>query len=305
MKRFFWFILVPYFLWAQYERPGSAGGQFLVIDVSPRAAAMAGAYLSVTNGAEAVYYNPAAIVYIPNLALSATHTQWFAGINSEFVSAVINMDGIGSFGLIFTSLMTDEMQVRTPLQPDGTGETFYSAYYRFGIAYGRKLTNHVSFGGTINYIYGSLYKEFNASAVSADIAVLYVTNFHGFRFGMKIEHFGSEMKYINESYPLPTNFQFGLSMNAWDTEDYAILVSGRAIKPNVGKPLGSIGLELKLLKHIFVRGGYQINSDVQTFSFGAGLQWQVLNQDFTFDYSYSDYSLLGGTHRFGLNYMMN
>ncbi len=300
MKRLLLFILFPMILLAQYERPGSAGGQFLEIDVNPRAAAMGGAYMSIGKGAETITYNPAFLVYSPRITLSVNHTKWFANINYDFASVAFNLDEIGSFGILCSGLMTGEMQVRTPLQPDGTGETFYSAYYRFGIAYARKLTNHVSFGGTLNYIYGSLYKDFTASAVSADISVLYRTHYHGFSFGMKIEHFGSEMKYINEAYPLPTNFQFGLSAYALEQKNYSILVSAKAKKPNVGKPLGSLGLELKVFRHIFIRGGYQVNSLVQTYSFGLGINWRVLRQRFSVDYSYSDFSLLGAAHRFGL-----
>ncbi len=301
MKRILFILILPVILFAQYQRPGSVDGEFLVIDINPKAAAMGGAYISVTKNAEAVYYNPASIVYIPNMAISAAHTKWFAGLNMEFASAVLNAQSYGSFGLIFTGLMTDEMQVRTPLQPDGTGETFYAGYYRFGLAYARKLTNHVSFGGSVNYIYGSLYKDFSASAISVDISALYVTGFHGFKFGMMIADFGSRMKYINEAYPLPTNFQFGASINAWKTNDLTLLVSGRAVKPNVGKPVGSLGLELNIMNYVFLRGGYQVNNDVQTISFGAGLSWKILNQKFDFDYSYSDFSLLGAAHRFGLN----
>ena len=48
-------------VFSQYERPGSTVAQFLKIDVSPTAAAMAGAYISLASGAEALHYNPAAI----------------------------------------------------------------------------------------------------------------------------------------------------------------------------------------------------------------------------------------------------
>ena len=175
MKRLFIIIIFPIVLLAQYERPGSAGGQFLKIGVNPRASAMAEAYISVTDGAEAVYYNPAAMVYIPNMAFSVSHFKWFANIKYNFISGVINLKELGSFGFIFSGVMTDDMAVRTPLQPDGTGETFYSGYYRFGLAYGRQLTDNVSFGGTLNYIHGNLYQDLGASAVSADISTVVAT----------------------------------------------------------------------------------------------------------------------------------
>lgn len=301
-KIVFVLILMPIVIFAQYERPGSTDAQFLKIGVSSRAAALGGAFISITNGAEATYYNPAALSRITNMDVVFTHTEWFAGINHEFAAAAKTFGNIGSFGISIIALYTDEMKVRTPLQPDGTGETFFAGNYKFGISYSRYLTDRVSFGGTFNYIHLSLYDEFKANSVAVDFGVLYVTDFRGFKFGMKIANFGSEIKFVNESYPLPTNFQFGLSMNAIQMENQNLLVCLSAIKPNDGAPLSQIGLEWGLKQILFLRGGYELNHEVSTFSFGGGIQWMISDYLLKFDYSYSDFSLLGGAHRFSIGF---
>lgn len=293
---------LPFLLWAQYQRPGSSDAQFLKIGVSARAAGMGEAYISVVVGAEAAFYNPAALARIPKTDLVFTHTEWFAGINHEFAALAFTFPRLGTFALSVTALYTDEMQVRTPLQPDGTGETFYAGNYRFGISYARYLTDHVTFGGTFNYIHMSLYKDFSADAFAGDIAVMYATNFRGFRFGMKIANFGSEVKYVNESYPLPTNFQFGLSMNAIQNQEQKVLISISAIKPNDGQPLSQVGMEWNWKEIVYLRAGYQMNHDVAKYAFGGGLQWIISDNLLKFDYAYSDYKLLGGAHRFGIGF---
>jgi len=293
-------VFLPSLIFAQYERPGSSDAQFLKIGVSARAAAMGNAYIAAVDGAEAAYYNEAALARIVGTGIAFNHTKWFAGINHDFISAAHTFGRIGTFAVSFTTLYTDEMKVRTPLQPDGTGETFYATNYRVGISYARYLTDRVSFGGTINYINMSLYSGFSADAVSADISVLYVTNFRGFRFGMKIANFGSEVKFVNESYPLPTNFTFGLSMNAVQIDEQTVLVSFSAVKPNDGQPLGQLGTEWNFKNLLFIRGGYRLNHDVAGYSFGGGLQLDISNYNFKFDYSYSDFAMLGATHRFGI-----
>ena len=293
-------LFLPGAVFSQYERPGSSDAQFLKIGVSARASAMGNAYISVVDGAEATFYNAAALARIKGTGVAFNHTSWFAGINHEFVSVAQTFGRAGTFGLSMTALYTDEMKVRTPLQPDGTGESFYASNYRIGLSYARYLTDRVTFGGTINYINLSLYSDFNADAVSIDIAVLYVTNFRGFRFGMKIANFGSEIKFVNESYPLPTNFDFGLSMNAIQAQNHNLLVSFSAVKPNDGQPLGQIGTEWNFQKLFFIRAGYRPNHDVASYSFGSGVQMEFHNYNFRFDYSYSDFSLLGVAHRFGI-----
>lgn len=293
-------LFLPGLVFAQYERPGSTDAQFLKIGVSARAAGLGNAYIAVVEGAEATYYNVAAIARIEGTAVAFSHTNWFAGINHDFVAVTHTFGRLGTFGFSMTALYTDAMKVRTPLQPDGTGETFYANNYRFGLSFARYLTDRVTFGGTINYINMSLYSDFSADAVSLDIAVLYVTNFRGFRFGMKIANFGSEVKFVNETYPLPTNFTFGLAMNAIQRQDHKLLISFSAIKPNDGQPLGQIGAEWNYRNLLFARTGFRPNHDVATYSFGTGLQLNIVKYKFGFDYSYSDFALLGVAHRFGI-----
>ncbi len=292
-------LLLPGLVWAQYERPGSTDAQFLKIGVSARATGMGNAYISVVEGAEAAYYNAAALARIPGTDLAFNHTNWFAGINHDFIAAARTFGRFGTFGISLTALYTDEMKVRTPLRPDGTGETFYSSNIRAGLSYARYLTDRVTFGGSINYINLSLYSDFKADAVSIDIGILYVTTFRNFRFGMNIANFGSEIKFVNESYPLPTNFSFGMAINAIDAANQKLLVSVSALKPNDGQPLGQMGVEWSYQQLLFLRAGYRPNHDVATYSFGAGVKLNIMNLNFKFDYSYSDFSLLGQAHRFG------
>jgi len=293
-------LLVPMLLHGQYNRPGSTDAQFLKIGVSPRATALSDAYIAVVNGAEATYYNSAALPWVKGTDAVFNHTVWFAGINHEFFAVTHNFDDLGSLGLSVTALYTDAMKVRTPLQPEGTGETFYVGNYRFGLSYARFLTDRVTFGATVSYIRMSLYESFNANAFSVDIATLYVSDFRGFRFGMQIANFGSEIRYVNEAYPLPTNFTFGLGMNAIDGDTHKLLVSVAGTKPNEGEPVAQAGLEWNYDNTLFLRVGRRFNYSVATYSFGGGVHMGLGGFGVRADYSYSDYQVLGGSHRFGL-----
>ena len=299
----FFIAFFPCLVIAQYERPGSTDAQFLKIGVSARAAGLGNAYIAVVDGADAAYYNPAALARIPGTALIFNHTNWFAGISHDFIAAAHTFGRLGTFAVSLTALYTDEIKVRTPLQPDGTGETFYATNLRAGLSYSRHLTDRVTFGGSINYIDMSLYSNFKATAISVDIAILYVTNFRNFRFGMQIANFGSEIKYVNESYPLPTNFTFGMAINALEAANQTVLLTFSAMKPNDGQPLGHFGAEWNYQNLLFLRSGYRMNHDVATYSFGGGLHMKISDYSLKFDYSYSDFDLLGQTHRFGIGFL--
>jgi hypothetical protein len=268
-------------LLAQFQRPGSTDAQFLKIGISPRGTAMGDAYISVVEGAEGTFYNSAAI-------------------NHDYAAAAHSFGDIGTFGAAVTALYTDLMKVRTPLQPDGTGETFYAGNYKFGLSYSRYFTEQVTVGLTLNYINMTLYKGFSADAFSVDIATMYTSEFRGFKFAMQISNFGSQVKYVNESYPLPTAFTFGASVNAVDGEDQKVIVSFAATKPNDGQPLTQVGGEWNFQNTFFARAGYKINYDIATYSFGAGVKLNLSGLDTRVDYSYSKFGLLGAAHRVGI-----
>jgi hypothetical protein len=284
---------------AQYDRPGSTDAQFLKIGVSPRGTAMGDAFIAVVDGAEATYYNPAMLAWSQGVDVVFNHNRWFAGINHEFAAVSMNVDNVGVFGVSVIGLYTDEMKVTTPLQPEGTGETFYAGNYRFGLSYSRFLTDRVSIGVTASLIRMSLYKDFNADAASLDIAAQYVSNFHGFKFGMEIVNFGTNVQYVNESYPLPTSFIFGFGINALELQDQTVLLSFSASKPNEGRPLAQLGLEWRYQNLLFLRGGYKVNYSVANYSFGGGVRVTLAGYDVSADYSYCNYTLLGAAHRIG------
>ena len=287
---------------AQVERPGSASGSFLKVGVHARGSAMGGAYITLPYGAEAAYYNPAGLARIQNTAISLNHTALYADIGHNFV-AISHSFGrrVGTFAFSLTALYTDAMKVRTPLQPDGTGATFRVFDYRAGLSYSRYLTEHISFGGTFNYIESMLASNFISRAVSADIAVLYVTGFRGFSFGMMISNFGSELTYVNEGYPLPGEFSFGLSINVIQTPRTRLTLSTAAAKPNDGKPLAQLGAESSYADLLQFRAGYQPNHDTGKWSFGGGLSVRIARTRLNLNYALSNYGELGLVQRVGMD----
>ncbi len=282
---------------AQYERPGSTAAQFLKIGISARGAAIGEAFIAGVEGAEAVHYNPANLGYMDGFSLALSHTNWFAGIDHQFVSAAYRTS-LGTVAASVTALTTDVMTVRTPLQPEGTGETFRASSVRAGVSVARLLTDRVAFGGTVNFIHLGLFSGYAQRAIAADIAASYRSDFRGFRFGMKIANLGSEVTFINESYPLPVNFSFGAAIDVVEAGNHELVAHGSAMKPNDGRPLGSVGLEYGFDRLLYLRGGYALNHGAARYSFGGGLHLGLGSYAFRFDYGYSDFSMLGQAHRF-------
>ena len=187
------------------------------------------------------------------------------------------------------------------MQPDGTGETFFAGSYRLGFGYAKKMTDRVNFGGTINYIFISLFRDFKQEAATIELSADYDVGVRGMRFSMKIGNFGSSVKFVNEIYEMPTNFSFGLSGLILDSEKNYLLGSSSINKPNDGPPIGLIGFEYGINKMIFLRGGYNLGHSTATWSTGAGVKFKLSNQLISADISFNDYSSLGIVNRIGLN----
>ncbi len=293
----------PGILLSQYERPGSSSAEFLNIGINARAEAMAGAYVSIADGgAELVHYNVAALARLRRTSVSFSHTDWFADMNHEFLSVALPMGANSTAAFTITAFQTDEMIVRTPLQPDGTGETFYAGSYRFGIALARNLTDHVAVGVMATYIRVILHQDFAQDGFAGNFAVLYDTGVRNFRFGFQLSNFGSEIKFVNEAYPMPTNFSFGLSANAVEFTDQALLVSVSASKRNDGSPRGTIGGEYNYRDFVFLRAGYNIDDPVRSLALGAGLKFSLGSHGLNVDYSYNEFDLLGGAQRMSIGF---
>jgi hypothetical protein len=254
----------------------------------------------VVSGAEATYYNSSALPWMKGTDVVLNHNSWFAGISHDFFAAAHNFGDLGAVGISVTSLRTDLMEVRTPLQPEGTGETFYAANYKFALSYAHFLTDRVTLGASVGFIRMSLFHDLAANAFSVDIATTYVSSFRGFRFAMEIMNFGSNIQYVNEPYPLPTNFTFGAAINAIDDEDQKVILSMAAVKPNEGVPQGQVGVEWNYNNFLFLRSGYRIANPITTFSAGGGVHVAISDLTARVDYSYSGYKLLGAAHRIGV-----
>ncbi len=286
------------------NRPGSVGAEFIRVPVSARAAGMGGAYIAVTSGADAMYYNPAALVWTEEETnFFVNHTEYLADISHEYFS-VTHRSGNNGYGAAITGLYTDLMMERTPQQPGGTGRTFFAANYRGSFAYARKMTRKVSLGVKASFMHMKLFDDMTEQSIGFDIAADYHADFRDFRFAMKIANLGSEVKFVNESYPLPIKFEFGASMNAIEEENHIVKVSGNAFKPNDGDPRGQAGVEYSFRDLLFLRGGYKVSHDIEDFTAGMGLNIDLSGYIMQFNYGFSNFGNLGKVHRFGVEVRM-
>jgi hypothetical protein len=299
---------------------GTAAAQFLEIGMGARATGMGSAFTSLADDAGAVFWNPAGLAHVENRNLFTAYNQWPAEISMVGLSYAMNIKNIGVFALHAVNLMTEDMEITTIDQPNGTGSSFAISNYSVGLAYARLLTDRVSIGVSGKVVHEK-YWENGYTSFAVDIGTLYETGFHGMKLGMSILHFGPDITYsgdfidysdprsvdVNkpksfESHSMPINFRFGISLDILNRDNSKLTTAVDMIHPNNNLEQYNLGAEYSLKDSFFLRSGYQIESDEGGLCFGAGICTPLVGgARAAIDYAYADLGVLQDIHRFSLS----
>jgi hypothetical protein len=307
------------------EKVGTTSFQFLKVLTDARATAMGEAYTAVTDNSDAVFWNPGALTKVTGTDFNFSYMDYFLDVNHFSFAGAYNLSGIGTIGIQGIFVDVGEMQVTRvsdlrfigeTYNPGLTGETFSPSAFVFGLSFAKSLTEKFSFGLTAKYIREDMdiksasYGDINASAIAFDAGLVYRTGFKSVEISAVVRHFGPEVTYVGQGYPLPQTFNIGISgylmgkdenmfMNS---ENQSLLIAADLIQPRDYDQQYNIGLEYSLMDMLFLRGGYKINYDSEGLAAGFGLKFK----NYRIDYSFNDYGdYLDSVHRFSIGFKID
>ncbi|MFC1483424.1 PorV/PorQ family protein [Candidatus Neomarinimicrobiota bacterium] len=293
------------------EKVGTTSYQFLKVMTDARSTAMGEAFSAVASSSMAVFWNPAALTRVPRLDLAFSHADWFLDAGHFSFVAAYMFPGVGTFG--FQGLTIDYGDIEETrvdqlgfrgdtYHPGLTGRVLKPGANAFGISFARSLTDKFSFGLTMKYVTEDL--EIKAtSTVMFDAGITYNTGYRSLVLGAAIRHFGPEVTYVDEGFPLPQTLNLGIAayliapQNSLFriSEHQSLLVALDMVQPRDYDQQYNAGLEYGLYDLLFLRGGYKINYDTAGLCLGAGVKVRNIR----IDYSYNDHGqYLGSVHRF-------
>jgi len=310
---------------------GTTSAKFLTIPVGARATAMGGAFVALANDATATYWNPGTLGLLEKNEIYFMHSDYFADLGLEYISAVFPWEGFGTVGISVTALNMDEMLVTTIVDPEAaSGSTFDAGSFAVGLSYGRSLTDNFSIGGTVKFISESIANS-KATGIAVDVGTIFTTPFRGIRLGVGISNFGQKMKISGEDllvqqdidpsingnnesinailstddFDLPLNLRIGLAYDPIKTANARLTIAADGLHPNDNSESVNTGAELALLnERFFLRGGYRNlfqDENENSYTLGFGLQYRATALRFRFDYAYADQQHLQGIHQFGFS----
>jgi hypothetical protein len=290
-----------------FEKVGTAGAQFLKIGVGARAVGMGETFVAIADDATAIWWNPAGVARITQdgtSRLTLNHSTWPADISHEFFGYAFSYRGLpGSYAFSSTVLQMDPIAVRTEYAPEGTGENFDAGSFNLAMTWAKNLIDPFAFGVTAKYIHMGLADE-NADGFVVDFGTLYDTGYKSIRIGMAIQSLGPSMKFIEQSFPMPTMFRVGTAADVVQSENHNLLAAFEFDHPSDNAERASLGGEYTLKQFqpnvtLQVRGGYRFNRDEEGLAAGFGVEFPTGSASWMrVDYAYSDMTYLEGTHKF-------
>jgi hypothetical protein len=282
---------------------------FLRLDHSPRAAALAGSFVSNTDDPNVMFYNPAGISYLKEKPISFSYLFHLLDINSASIAYSQEFESLGRFaaGIQYINYGTfiEANDVGTKTGEFGAGE--FAAI----VGYSNELDRNFYYGVNIKFIYSSIADR-SSTGLAVDLGLHYSIPDERWNFGFSILNLGSQMtQYYNTTEDLPLDVRFGFSKTLAHLPFtfYASINKLNEDYDNFGERFTqfTFGGEFKMSKVIRLRLGYdnekrkeyKIGGTAGIGGFNLGLG--ILVSKYTFDYAFSSMGQIGALHRIGIS----
>ena len=301
------------------DRLGTAGAQELRIPVGAASVALSGSAAAVGNGIANLYYNPASLAATDNAEAMVAYSSYIADTKVNYGAVSTKLGSTGNVAFSLKVLNIGDIIVTTEDAPEGTGEVLNPTYSVFGLSYGRRMTDRVLIGLTMNYVNEKIAQT-TATGIAADFGVQYDTGWRGLRFGFAMKNVGPNMRFSGPDFEertilpgddpsaqphvvrleptdfeLPSYLQIGVAYDLAIAEKQHATVYGTFQGNNFSTDEYRLGAEYLLGEHIALRGGYVGQAAIKeadrqqnylySYSYGAGLNFKMGDRPLSFDWA--------------------
>jgi|HubBroStandDraft_1064217.scaffolds.fasta_scaffold69776_1 hypothetical protein len=265
--------------------------------LSPRAAAMGGAFVAVADDPSALFSNPAGLGSLNRGELALFSDFGWVDTFQETAVMGFPIDRFGGVGLAgsYLSFGSIEGHDETGALTPSYDADRVSYHVGWGMDFSDRLSLGAAFHGTQQSIAGKGYTFF-----SPEIGLLFKT-LKGLQFGLDYTNGG----WGSWPGPFVSTFKAGTSFNLDLDPGTGILAALSSSFQTNSLSYLQAGMEVAFQSRFFLRTGYQADlgndNGNDGFSLGGGLSLA----GFILDYAYLPDSTLGDSHRFSLTYFFN
>jgi len=324
---------------AQNKRVGTAAAPELQIPIGARDLAMGGSTIAVSEGVEAIYWNPAGLGKMTSSAEAMfSNMSYIADIGVNYGAVAGSFGQFGTVALSVKSLNFGDINITTVDDPDGLGGRVFSpAFVTVGLTYARSLTEAISAGGTVKIISEQIHRV-AASGVAFDFGVQYnkLGGIPGFSVGVAVKNIGGQMKFDGSgllrdatasdvargvqkfkseaaSFELPSTIEIGMSYQRNIGDNFGAIVNGTFTNNNLYLDEYRLGAELAYKfesMSLFARAGAAVTPKDQNAEaenvfgacFGAGITTNAAGVNITLDYAYRSAQFFNANQVFSVKF---
>ena len=282
---------------------------FLRLDMSPRAGALGGSFVSNNDDPNVIFYNPAGLKLIKDKKISFSYVNHLLDINLASVSYTQDVGTLGRFGAAVEYISYGNF-TQADQFGNKTGK-FNAGELALIVGYASALEENFYYGLNVKFINSSIANQ-SSSALAFDLGLHYSIPSQGLNFGVALLNAGFQIsKYFNTKEDLPLDLVIGISKKMSHLP-LTLSVDFHKLNESGNQYTGrfeafSVGAEFKLSKSLSVRFGYnnERRKELKIGDFGglAGFNLGVglLISKYHFDYGYSSMGDIGSLHRIGIS----
>jgi len=270
---------------------------FLAIPAGARASGLGGAFVSMGEGVESAFWNPAGLAAVQRIQITGSHDESIQHLRNDQFSVAGRWLGGGLAGSV-RALYSEPIEARDELG-NVTG-TFGGDDLDFALAYGRDLVAGLRAGVSAHVVRERLAELSTGTYAFGAGATWEPVGLPALRLGLALDHLGPNAHYTfadgaGRPLALPSAVQAGASYR-WGLAAGMHLAAALETRVSRGRPtVAAIGGELTHPTGAALRLGLRLHDDASIFSIGAGYTLAPLR----LDYAFVPYRLdLGDTHRF-------
>lgn len=299
---------------------GTTSAAFLRLGAGARATAMGETFTALADDASATYWNPAGMANLDQRELMAEHSSHLQGISVERVAYANPLGhqvrGRPAWGVSAAYLSLEGIEGRSgnTAQPDRLfgASDFYSAL-SYAHPLNRSRDRAFSLGVTGKVIQQKIDTR-QATAYALDVGLL--KQWGRWQAGATLSNLGTQVRFIEESFPLPQTLRAGLSRRAAHSP-LTVALGLEHVKGN-SAPSYRLGFEYTAGSLLALRAGYLTRSgDSQRALKGTtlgtvtdselnrftglvgGVGFRIFG--YGLDYAFTPYGELGNTHQISLS----
>jgi len=277
-------LLLPVAGWAGAS--AQTAFDFLFLDANARPAALAGAYSTLSDGADALSYNPAGLAFADGYEATFMDNEYLEGVTQQ----AAGFSAPRGWGLHLNRIGYGELQRTTLSQPDGAG-TFEGGAWVLGGGLAKRMHPRVGLGAGVKLIRETL-DEVRAQGWALDLGLL--ADLPKTRLALTVRNLGDPVRYESVSEALPWSGHAGISRELGLFGQRQILAV-EVSQERGESPTAAVGIEMTAAGKMTLRAGWSSRADAGPGA-AAGIGWRFGGH--SVDYAFVPLGELGSAHRF-------